>query len=111
MKTHDGNRHPGPWRVMSGDVEFAGFIVAIGFLVMGLVVPIAKWFVIGAVGFGFVVALLLRRFRSGNVVYAGFMVAIGSLVTALVFPIARWFVLGAVGFGVVVALLLRLRKE
>jgi hypothetical protein len=60
MKTHDGNRHPGPWRVMPGDVEFAGFIVAIGFLVMGLVIPIAKWFVLGALGFGVMVALLLR---------------------------------------------------
>jgi len=31
MSNYDGQRHPGPWRVMSGDVEFAGFIVAIGF--------------------------------------------------------------------------------
>jgi len=37
MKDHDVNRHPGPWRVMQVDAEFAGLIVAVGFLVMGLV--------------------------------------------------------------------------
>ena len=37
MKDHDAKRHPGPWRVMQVDAGIAGLIVAVGFLVMGLV--------------------------------------------------------------------------
>jgi hypothetical protein len=37
MKQRDANRHPGPWRVMRVDSEFAGLLVAVGFVVMGLV--------------------------------------------------------------------------
>jgi hypothetical protein len=45
MKDRDANRHPGPMRVMRVDAEFAGIIVAVGFVVLGLVgLPIAKWF-------------------------------------------------------------------
>jgi len=61
MKHHDANRHPGPWRVMRVDAEFAGLRVAVGFLLMGLVsMPIAIWFLLGALVLGVVVALLLR---------------------------------------------------
>ena len=61
MKDRDASRHPGPWRVMRVDSEFAGLLVAVGFLVMGLVsMPIATVFVLGAIGLGVVVALLLR---------------------------------------------------
>src|SRR6266581_5464566 len=61
MKDHDANRHPGPWRVMKVDPEFAGLLVAVGFLVMGLVsMPLATGFVLGAITLGVVVALLLR---------------------------------------------------
>jgi len=61
MKQHDANRHPGPWRVMRVDSEFAGLLVAVGFVVMGLVsMPLATWFLLG-VG----VALLLRCTRKG----------------------------------------------
>ena len=61
MKDHDANRHPGPWQVMRVDSEFAGIIVAVGFLVMGLVsMPLATWFVLGCLLLGGVVALLLR---------------------------------------------------
>ena len=43
------------------DSEFAGFLVAVGFLVLGLVsMPIATGFVLGAIAMGVVVALLLR---------------------------------------------------
>ena len=57
----DENPHPGPWRVMQVDSELIGLLVAVGFLVMGLVsMPIATWFVIGAIALGVVVALLLR---------------------------------------------------
>jgi hypothetical protein len=64
VKHRDSDRHPGPWRVMRTDAEFAGFIVAIGFIVMGLVgIPIAKWFLFGAIVLGAGVALLLRFTR------------------------------------------------
>jgi len=61
MKSHEAQRHPGPWRVMQLDSEFAGLLVAVGFLVMGLVsMPIATAFALGALALGVVVALLLR---------------------------------------------------
>ena len=61
MEDHDTKPHPGPWRVMRVDSEFAGLFVAVGFLVMGLVsMPLATGFVLGAVTLGVVVALLLR---------------------------------------------------
>jgi hypothetical protein len=61
MESHDAKRHPGPWRVMQLDSEFAGLLVAAGFLVMGLVsMPLATGFVLGAIALGVVVALLLR---------------------------------------------------
>ncbi|HMD16762.1 MAG TPA: hypothetical protein VKH18_08850 [Terriglobales bacterium] len=64
MKQQDGARHPGPMRVMRVDAEFAGIIVAVGFLVMGAVgLDIGKWFIMGALVLGAVVALLLRFTR------------------------------------------------
>lgn len=46
---------------MRMDAEFAGILVAVGFLVMGLVsMPLATGFVVGAITLGVVVALLLR---------------------------------------------------
>jgi hypothetical protein len=61
MENHEGKRHPGPWRVMRVDSEFAGLLVAVGFLVLGLVsMPLATAFVLGAIALGVVVALLLR---------------------------------------------------
>ena len=61
MKTHDTQRHPGPWRVMSINTEVAGLIVAVGFFLMGLVtLPIL---VLAAVPLGIAVALLLRYQR------------------------------------------------
>jgi hypothetical protein len=61
MENRDAKRHPGPWRVMQLDSEFAGLLVAVGFLVMGLVsMPLATGFVLGAIALGVVVALLLR---------------------------------------------------
>jgi hypothetical protein len=61
MKDHDANRHPGPWRVMQMDSEFAGVLVAVGFLVLGFVsMPIGRWFVLGCLVLGGAFALLLR---------------------------------------------------
>ncbi len=46
---------------MNVDSEFAGLLVAVGFLVMGFVsMPIATGFVLGAIALGVIVALLLR---------------------------------------------------
>ena len=59
MKQYDSARHPGPLRVMH-----AGILVAVAFVVEGLVgLPIAKWFLPGAVVLGAAVALLLRFTR------------------------------------------------
>jgi hypothetical protein len=61
MEDHDAKRHPGPWRVMRVDSEFAGILLAVGFLVMGLVsMPVGTGFVLGSITLGVVVALLLR---------------------------------------------------
>ena len=66
MKDHDGKRHPGPFRVMSVDAESAGILVAVAFLVLGLVgLPLAKWFFLAALVLGAAVALLLRVTRKG----------------------------------------------
>ncbi len=57
----DTSRHPGPMRFMRVDTEFAGILVAIGFVIMGLVaLPIAKWFLLAALVLGVAVALLFR---------------------------------------------------
>jgi hypothetical protein len=61
MKHREPNRHPGIMCVMQVDSEVAGILIAVGFVLMGLVsMPIAKWFFLGAVLFGVVVALVLR---------------------------------------------------
>ena len=67
MKQHDSERHPGPWRVMKVDSEFAGLLLAVAFLVMGAVgLDIGKWFVLGALVLGVGVALLLRLTRKSD---------------------------------------------
>jgi uncharacterized membrane protein YhiD involved in acid resistance len=67
MKRRETERHPGPWRVMRVDSEFAGLLVAAAFLVMGAVgLDIGKGFVLGALGFGIVVALVLRFIHRNN---------------------------------------------
>lgn len=68
MTDYDSNRHPGPWRVMRVDSEFAGLLVAVGFLVLGFVsMPMAAGFVLGSIILGVIVALILhsssRKFR------------------------------------------------
>ena len=66
MKNRDANRHPGVMRFMHVDSEFAGLLVAVGFVVMGAVgLDIGKWFVLGALVLGVAVALLLRLIRRG----------------------------------------------
>ncbi len=64
MKDRDSTRHPGPWRVMRVDSESAGIIIAIAFVVLGVVgLPIGKWFLLGALGLGAVVAIGFRMAR------------------------------------------------
>jgi hypothetical protein len=64
MKDHDAKRHPGPFRVMNVDAESAGILIAVAFLVLGLVgLPIAKWFFLGALVLGSSIALLLHFIR------------------------------------------------
>lgn len=64
MKDRDTSRHPGPMRFMRVDAEFAGILVAVGFVVMGVVgLPIAKWFLLAALVLAVAVALLLRLIR------------------------------------------------
>jgi len=46
------------------DSGVPGLILALGFVIMGVVgVPIAKWFVIAGVGLGVGIAVLLRYLR------------------------------------------------
>ena len=67
MKRPEAVRHAGIMRVMKIDSEFAGLLVAAGFLVMGVVgLDIGKWFVMGAVVLGIAVALLLRLTRKSD---------------------------------------------
>jgi hypothetical protein len=67
MKNRDPKHHPGPFRVMHVDPEFAGLLLAAGFLVMGAVgLNIGKFFVLGALALGVVVALLLRLTRKSS---------------------------------------------
>ncbi len=66
MKQHQTNPHPGPFRIPRVDAEIAGILVAVGFVVMGVVaIPIVKWFLLGAVvlGGGFA---LVRHLASGS---------------------------------------------
>jgi hypothetical protein len=64
MKHRDPSRHPGVMRFMRVDAEFAGILVAVGFVVMGVVgIPIVKWFLLGAIVLGAGVALLFRLVR------------------------------------------------
>ncbi len=64
MKSRGANPHPGPFRIPPVDSELAGILVAIGFVVMGVVaLPIAKWFLLAALALGVSVALLFRFVR------------------------------------------------
>lgn len=70
MTEQNPKPHPGPFRTMKVDAEFAGILVAVGFFVMGFVsVPIAKGFLVGAFFMGIGVAVILwliRKARKSN---------------------------------------------
>lgn len=64
LKHSEPPKHPGPFRGMQVDSEFAGLLLAGGFLVMGAVgLDIGKFFVLAAVVLGLAVAVLLRFVR------------------------------------------------
>jgi hypothetical protein len=61
VKDHSTPRHPGPFRIASVGGEFAAIIVAIGFVVLGLVgLDIGPGFILGAAVLGIGIAILLR---------------------------------------------------
>ncbi len=67
MKGDNPKPHPGPFRVMRVDAEFAGILVAAAFFVMGFVsVPIAKGFLVGAFLVGIVIAVVLWLIRNAT---------------------------------------------
>jgi hypothetical protein len=124
MKERDADRHPGPWRVVGVDSEFAGLLVAVGFLVMGFVsMPLAAGFVLGAIAMGVIVALVLRssskKFRQvAGVTVVGLTVfvlwSVGhnpqlphTVLYSPLYVLLAGFVLGAIMLGVIVALILR----
>jgi hypothetical protein len=56
--------HPGPFRFMKVDAEMTGVLIALGFTILGFVsMPIAAWFIVGAILAGSAIALLFRFFR------------------------------------------------
>jgi hypothetical protein len=65
VKYRDRERHPGPMKFMPTlGGEAPAIILAIGFVVMGLVgVPLAKVFLVGAIVLGIGVATLLHFLR------------------------------------------------
>ena len=64
MKDRDANRHPGPMRLIQVNPEFAGILIAVAFVLLALIaLPIAKWFLLGTVLVGGLVALTLRLCR------------------------------------------------
>ena len=56
--------HPGPMRMNRSDPGVHGFLIMIAFAVLGIVgLPLYRLFLVGAVGFGLVVACLLYFIR------------------------------------------------
>jgi hypothetical protein len=64
VKDHGTSPHPGPFRIPKLAGEFDAVMIAVGFIALGLAgLPIAKFFLLGAILFGAIVALLFRFFR------------------------------------------------
>ena len=64
MQIRPTRPHPGPFRMTDAAPGFAGIVLAIGFVVMGVVgIPIAKFFLFGAVALGGAVAVLFHFIR------------------------------------------------
>ncbi len=67
MKGHAVHRHPGPFRIMQLDSEFAGILIALGFVILAFVgMPsIGTAFLLVALAVGVVVAVLLHFTSKG----------------------------------------------
>ena len=64
MKDHSTPPHPGPFRIPAIRAEFSAVMVALGFIALGLAgLPIAKFFLLGAILVGAMIALLFRVLR------------------------------------------------
>lgn len=64
VKDHSVPRHPGPFRIPKLEGEFDAVLVAAGFIALGLAgLPIAKFFLLGAVLVGVAIAVLFRVVR------------------------------------------------
>ena len=124
MKLRFAAFHPGPMRGMAADPGHIAIVIAIGFVVLGILgLPIYRGFFIGALMLGAAVSLLFRytKLRDGESepgttrmihVDTGFvgmiLIAIGLMVVGVLsLPIYRWFFLGAVVLGSVIAGILR----
>jgi hypothetical protein len=56
--------HPGPFRLVSIGVGAVGIIIALSFVTLGLIgLPLAKFFLLGAILLGVGIAILLHAFR------------------------------------------------
>jgi hypothetical protein len=56
--------HPGPFRLVSIGIGAVAILIALGFVMLGLVgVPIPKFFLLGAILLGAGMAILFRAFR------------------------------------------------
>lgn len=65
LKDHSTPPHPGPFRIPQNSGEFAAIIVAVSFVALAVAgLPIAKFFVAGAVLVGALIALLFRVLRN-----------------------------------------------
>ena len=115
-----------PFRIQ--DFPLTGVVVGLLALVLLLAVSTTRWFLLGSVAFGAVVAFLLWRSHARNPVVlaedprrpdidmhripvgggaAGLIFAIGCCLIFLVgIPAMRWFLLGAVAVGSAVGALL-----
>jgi len=64
VKHRDTEPHPGPMRFGHVGGESAAIMIAIGFVVLGLVaLPVAKFFLLGAIVLGVGVAILFHFIR------------------------------------------------
>jgi hypothetical protein len=56
--------HPGPFRFIKADPEWGGILIAIGFVVLGLIgLPLARPFLVGVVIVGALIAVVLHFVR------------------------------------------------
>jgi len=64
MRNHGTPPHPGPMRVSRVDGESAAIMVAIAFVVLGLVIlPPARLLIVGSIPLGVGIAWMFRLFR------------------------------------------------